>query len=71
MIYETATIKVDANLIRDIIDIYISEMEPVRHMKGFGGGYVLQLITKDEISHMSKNGGNCLGLKVEDAPLMS
>jgi hypothetical protein len=30
----------------------------------------MMIINKDEIAHMSKNGGNALGLKEDDGPLI-
>jgi hypothetical protein len=53
-----------------LIDIFISESEPIKHIKGCMPSTVFQAITADEISHMSRNGGNCLGLLPSDAPLL-
>ena len=53
-----------------LISIFIEESTSIKHIKNVLPSTVFQAITADEISHMSKNGGNCLGLKISDAPLL-
>ena len=67
--YEGATFKLDKGLMKEIMKIFMSEIEPIR-MKVGNAGLPIQLITKEEMLMFSKNGGNALGLAPEDAPLM-
>ena len=69
MSYATASMKVDAELMREIIKIFMSEVDPVRHLKGLQAALPIQTIAKDEIALHQKNGGNPIGLKEEDGPL--
>jgi hypothetical protein len=52
-------------------DIFVSEIYLISNILGLIPSMVMQLITKDEISSFSKNGGNPLGISIEDGPLMS
>jgi hypothetical protein len=61
--------KVNSALLKEIMKIFLVEVEPIRNLKGFGTSLPIQLITKEEISHFSKNGGNPLGITEEDGPL--
>jgi Berberine and berberine like len=53
-----------------LISIFIEESESIKHLKDCVPSTVFQAITLDEISHMSRRGGNCLGIKSDDAPLL-
>jgi hypothetical protein len=68
--YNAASFKVSKELMKVIMKIFIEELEPIRDKKGITCSLPLMLITKEEISHMSKNGGNPLGIKEEDGPLL-
>ncbi|KUJ06654.1 FAD-binding domain-containing protein [Mollisia scopiformis] len=68
--YETATFKLDADLQKDIMHIYIEETEKIRHLKHLLSSIPMQIITKAEIAHFLKNGSNCLGLDPGDGPLL-
>lgn len=70
MTYNVATVKVNATLMHEIMKIFIEEVEPIRHLPGFGGAVSMQTMAKDEISHFSRNGGNSLGIRREDGPLI-
>lgn len=70
MLYETATFKLDADLMKEITNIYMEETEKIRHLKGMISALPMQIITKAEIAHFQKNGGNCLGIDPDDGPLM-
>lgn len=60
-------------------ELYIEEFEPLHALDQRFWSYdddtlmsfPMMFITKDDIIHMAKNGGNPLGLKVEDGPLLS
>jgi len=57
---------------KDILDIYISEVESARYATGRFNGLtvVFQLITKNEMRLSAKNGGNCMGFSESDGPLL-
>ncbi|RFU24040.1 hypothetical protein B7463_g12296, partial [Scytalidium lignicola] len=67
--WNSATFKVDATLISKLMDIFLSESDPLTKLPGALPSMNLQLITKDEISLFAKNGGNSLGIEVEDGSL--
>lgn len=50
--------------------MFIEELGPLRGTRGVVVSLPMMFITADEVIHMSKNGGNPLGLKVEDCPLL-
>lgn len=68
--YFTATFKPSAVLEREILDIYIGEVEGIKDAEGLLPAVVFQPITKDVISYFSKNGGNALGIAESDGPLI-
>jgi hypothetical protein len=70
VIYESATFKINAPFIKEVMKIFISETEPLRGLKGFAGALPMQMISKDEISKFSKNGGNALGVSEGDGSLL-
>jgi hypothetical protein len=53
-----------------LVDLFITEAESIKYAKGVLPSIVFQPISEDEIRHMSKNGGNCLGIKDGDGPLV-
>lgn len=68
--WHTATFKFDAELIKDLWDIFIQESAPLRYqIPSALMATNLQLITKDEIRMSRRNGGNAFGIKEEDAPV--
>lgn len=50
--------------------IYVEEVEKVRHIPNLMSCLPMQVITKAEIGHFQKNGGNCLGIDPDDGPLL-
>lgn len=52
------------------MEIYLAEFEPLRETEGILPSLVMQVISKAELSKMTKNGGNNLGLKETDGPLL-
>ncbi|KKA22494.1 FAD binding domain protein [Rasamsonia emersonii CBS 393.64] len=58
----TATFKLDADLVTYIVDLFETEIEPIKNATGLLPALVLQIITTDMLSQMEKNGGNALGL---------
>jgi len=71
MTYQTATFRPNATLMHAIMQIFIYEVEPLRAISGFVPAVGMQTIAKDEISHHARNGGNAMGIKEEDGPLIS
>ncbi|KAI9818904.1 MAG: hypothetical protein M1827_007725 [Pycnora praestabilis] len=69
--YATGTFKNSALLSSRILDIYLSEIELIKDtVAGLLAPLVFQPITTAAISHMSKNGGNALGISLDDGPLI-
>ena len=68
--YWTATYKLDLGLATFIANTCISEVKLVQNVTGILAACVLEVITTDQLSHMTKNGGNALGLSVTDGPLI-
>lgn len=50
--------------------IFIEGGEVVKGLDGMAGGSLLQqFISREEIQHFSKNGGNALGIRQDEGPL--
>jgi hypothetical protein len=64
------SIKPNFALMQKLISIFIEESESMKHVKSVVPSFVFQAITADEILHMSRNGGNSLGLSASDAPIL-
>lgn len=60
--YWTFTFQNSAELMSEMVDIYIKEVEKIKDAKGVVPSFVLQPISKGTTEHFSKNGGNPLGL---------
>ncbi|KAN0094203.1 FAD-binding domain containing protein [Hyaloscypha variabilis] len=69
-IWGALTIKPSFPLMQELLSIFLEESNSIKHIKDIIPSTVFQAITADEISHMSSNGGNCLGLLPSDAPLI-
>jgi hypothetical protein len=68
--YWAAAFKLDLSLATYIANEFMSEIEPIENAAGILPACVLQVITTDQLSHMTKNGGNALGISTADGPLM-
>ncbi|KAI4167241.1 MAG: hypothetical protein LQ343_007377 [Gyalolechia ehrenbergii] len=68
--YTTATFKNDAEIQRQIFDIFIEEMNSVKDLPGALPALVMQPISESVITHFSENGGNALGLADAEGPLL-
>lgn len=64
--YWTATYKVDIDLLGYMLQQYQAQVANIANVTGLLPAFVLQIITTDQLSHMSKYGGNALGLTVEE-----
>jgi hypothetical protein len=60
----------DLHLLKRVTEIWIREMYPLKRLKKAYLSLAIMFITTDEMAHMSKNGGNPLGLNPEDGDLM-
>jgi hypothetical protein len=68
--YWTFTIKNSANLISDIVSIFMEEMDEIKTFANITPACIFQPLTADMISHFGKNGGNALGISLADGPLI-
>lgn len=68
--YWTATYALNMDMLQYIVEVYKNETLTIADVSGLVPACVLQIITTDEVSHMSKNGGNALGLTTEETPLL-
>ncbi|KAL6229949.1 hypothetical protein BDW75DRAFT_223885 [Aspergillus navahoensis] len=68
-IWRTMTLGVNADLISDILDVFLSSVHPYTAIPGALLSCNLQLLTKHEIELFAKNGGNPLGVHPDDGPL--
>ncbi len=62
--------KMSEELLEKIFDLYVIEVESVKHVKDVIPALLVQPINRDEIAIFKKNGGNCLGLEDVDGPLI-
>jgi hypothetical protein len=67
--YWTLTVKNDAPLMLEMIEIYRQEVDRIKDAANLTASIVFQPINIDIISHSFKNGGNALGLTEQDGPL--
>ncbi|KAG4415297.1 hypothetical protein IFR04_011552 [Cadophora malorum] len=67
--YNTATFRVDRAFMKEVVKIFVDEVERIRGLEGFMGAYTTQTLARDEIGQMEKNGGNAFGIMEEDGPL--
>ncbi|KXL50774.1 hypothetical protein M433DRAFT_61160 [Acidomyces richmondensis BFW] len=68
--YWTATYALNMEMLQYIVEVYENETLTIADVPGLVPACVLQIITTDEVSHMSKNGGNALGLTTDETPLL-
>jgi hypothetical protein len=62
-------VKNSPTILTEIIAIFMEEIEPIKNATNIIPSLVLQPVTTDTISHFSKNGGNVLGISLDDGPL--
>ena len=68
-VYYGLTVKADAEFAKIARDIFFEELPATSGATGANPVLIYQGITENQIEHMSKRGGNPLGLKPEDGPL--
>jgi hypothetical protein len=69
-VWGALSIKPDFDLMQKLIEIFLEESEGIKHVKSCMPSTVFQAITADEMKHMEKDGGNCLGLKAADGTVL-
>lgn len=52
-------------------DIFIQEMDNIKHVRGIIPSMTFQPINLNELRKFGKNGGNAIGIKVDEGPLVS
>jgi len=62
----TATFQLNYTMASYIVDIFIEETNVVANATGILPACILQVITTNQLSHMSKYGGNALGLSTNE-----
>ncbi|TLD35555.1 Proteasome subunit alpha type-4 [Venturia nashicola] len=68
--YDTFTYRPTEDLDAALWEIFTARLEKVKHIPGFNGFMVLQPISQQARYKMSLRGGNSLGLKESDGPLV-
>lgn len=68
-IWRTITLKLDADLISDVYDVFISNVHPYTTTPGALLSCNMQMVTKHEIGLFAQNGGNAFGIHPDEGPL--
>ena len=68
-VYWALTVKANADMAKIARDIFFEELPAVADVSGANPVLIFQGITVPQMNHMSKNGGNPLGLDPADGPL--
>jgi hypothetical protein len=53
-----------------LLDIYIAEINAIKHVTGLLPSLIMQIITREETLAFQRNGGNSLGITEKDGPLL-
>lgn len=69
-IYGTFTFRPSIELHEKILEIFQEEFNKIKHIEEMQPNVVMHPFSRQTISQMSKHGGNALGLKEEDGPLV-
>lgn len=68
--YWTEAFKLDAGILSDILQIFVEETDNIKNVTGILPALTCQVITLPTLSHMSRNGGNCLGIENSTYPIL-
>ncbi|PWY85028.1 FAD binding domain protein [Aspergillus heteromorphus CBS 117.55] len=68
--YWTGTVQLDLELATNITNMFKTELVPIQNVTGLIPALVWQVISTNTMEHMTKNGGNALGLDAADGPLL-
>ncbi|PYH93127.1 FAD-binding domain-containing protein [Aspergillus ellipticus CBS 707.79] len=68
--YWTGTVQLDYELATNITNMFKQELVPIQNVTGIVPALVWQVISTNTMEHMTKNGGNALGLDASDGPLL-
>ena len=69
-IYGTFSFRPSIELHKGILEIFQEEFNKIKHIEDMQPNVVMHPLSRQTISQMSKNGGNALGLKEDDGPLV-
>jgi hypothetical protein len=64
-------LRLNSRVVEEAIDMWMTELEPIRGVKNLLPSMVTQMITEDHIAQSLKRGGNAMGLTPDDGPLLS
>ncbi|KAG5295162.1 FAD binding domain-containing protein [Histoplasma ohiense] len=64
------SVKLDIEMITFVTDSYMVGIDPIKNVAGIVLALTLQVISPGMIAKMGKNGGNALGLKPSEGPLL-
>lgn len=70
-IFITLTLRNNAQIMGDILDIFKARIEPILNISKFLPSLVFQPLQLAVISNFKKNGGNALGMDESHGPLIS
>ena len=69
-LFFTTTFRLDVQLMSDIRELWLEALKPLKQIAGFMLFLVFQPLTTGILSKSAPRGGNSLGLKPEDGPLV-
>ena len=70
-LYMNITVKADVETLTTGGDIWCEELEPVKAVAGLMCSYTLQPYPVSQLERTHENGGNVLGLKASDGPVVN
>jgi hypothetical protein len=68
--WSSATFTIDVPFMTKLLDIYIAEINAIKHVTGLLPSLIMQIITREEIMAFQRNGGNALGIADNNKPLL-
>jgi hypothetical protein len=69
MIHHELTLRFNATIVSQIVDIWLEEMEPITEVPGLFPNLVIQPISQISSVGIKKNGGNPFGFTEDDGPI--
>jgi hypothetical protein len=69
MIHHEITLRYNATIFSQIVDIWIQEVEPITQVPGLFPNLVIQPISQISSVGIEKNGGNPFGFIGDDGPI--
>jgi hypothetical protein len=68
--WNTLTFQINTTLMSELVNIFVEECDSLWKMERAIPAMNFMIISKDEIKHFSRNGGNALGFSEEEGPLL-